>query len=387
MLSEILIAGLVRDHRQTDDPTVRLRYGKLSGLVGIAVNALLSAAKIVLAIISGSVALGADALNNLSDAGGALVTLFGFQLSAKPADNEHPFGHGRMEYVAAVIISVLIISAGLNFFRTAIERIVTPQEIFAPNWLVVVTAATLLVKVWLAFFYREVGKRIASQALQAQFWDSLSDLLTTFLVVVSMVLPRFCPFPVDGIAGLLVAGVTVWGGISVLKNASDPLLGVVPDSQLVEKLRNVLLAQPGILGVHDIIIHSYGPALYFATAHAEVTKDGDLVHTHDILENAEVAVAKQLPIRLLLHCDPFGDADRETVQWRAKLERIVTAFDPVFKVYDFRCESEPPVLDFYLLTPRTYSLSNDEIHARLEKIMQEFDPRLRLNIHFVHAFV
>lgn len=385
MFTDLLIKLFVCDDRR-DSPTRRLAFGTLSGVTGIAVNFLLFMVKAVLALISGSVALGADAVNNLADCGNAAIALFGFRISAKPADEEHPFGHGRVEYVAALVVAVLVISAGLNFFKSSIQEIIEPVEIYTPPWLIVVTALTLLFKVWLAFFYRRIGEMIHSEVIKAQFTDCLCDLLTTLLVLVSMILPFFVDIPLDGYAGIVVALFTIVSGVSVLKTSTDPLLGTSPDSETVKKMQEILLRQPGILGVHDIIMHSYGPSVFFATAHAEIAKNGDLVSAHDILENAEVAVAKELPVHLLLHGDPFGAGDREIIYWRSRLEKTVAAFDPVFKVYDFRLEKDS-VLSFHMLIPRTYALSGDEILFQLEQRMKQYSPEVRLQIKFVHAFV
>ncbi len=387
MLTHLLIRLFVRNHALCQDPVVRLRYGMLSGAVGIAVNLILSAIKMTAAILSGSIALGADAVNNLSDAGSSVITLTGFKMSGKPADNEHPFGHGRIEYVSALIVATIIISVGVNFFKEAVVRIIHPVATLNDWPLIALIAGTLLFKVWLFFFYRAIGKKIDSTILKAQAFDSLSDLISTVIVLVGLIASRYTAFPVDGVTGVVVAVFIIWGGIDLLLGAANPLLGVPPDAELVENLRKCLLAQKGIHGVHDVIMHNYGPNLYFATAHAEVDHGGDLVSMHDILENAEVAVAQELPIRLTLHCDPFSNDDQLVKKWRVRLENAVGHFDPVFKVYDFWVDEKQKTLHFHMLTPRTYSCSNEEICCTLTAMLAKFDPDVKLAIQFIYAYV
>ncbi|MCQ2352344.1 MAG: cation diffusion facilitator family transporter [Victivallaceae bacterium] len=387
MLTQWLLELFVRDRENTRDPVVRLRYGMLSGAVGIAVNLLLVAIKGTAAILSGSIALGADAVNNLSDAGSSIITLSGFKMSAKPADNEHPFGHGRIEYVSALIVATIITAVGINFFKEAVVRIFSPSALLNDWKFIVLVAGTMLFKVWLFLFYRRVGGKIDSEMLKAQAFDSLSDLISTGIVLAGLILSRYTAFPVDGVAGVAVAVFIVWGGVKLLTGAANLLLGAPPDAEFVEKLRRCLVAQKGIRGVHDIIMHNYGPDLYFATAHAEVDHAGDLVSMHDILESAEVAVARELPIRLTLHCDPFSNDHPLVKKWRIRLENAVASYDPVFKVYDFRVDEKTKTLHFHLLTPRTYCCTNSEICDALTAMLVPYDPDVKLAIQFVYAYV
>lgn len=389
MLVKLLIHLFVKDSQYPERPHVRLAYGILAGSVGIAINFLLFCIKLTIGLLSGSIAMAADAVNNLSDAGSSVVSVLGFKLSSKPADNEHPFGHGRLEYVAGVIVAVIIVSVGIDFLKESVLRIFSSSVLHVDNLAIGIFAGTLLFKVWLFVFYRAIGRRIDSKILKAAAFDSLSDLLTTSVVLGAVFTARFTSFPVDGCAGVAVAGFVILGGFGILRDTINPLVGEIPDKALVEELEKRLLACKGICGVHDIILHNYGPNHYFATAHAEVNRDGDLLASHDTLEAAEVEIERNMPVRLILHCDPYNTRDPKVKIWRARTEEAVTAFDHNFKLYDFRLdESEPErVLQFQLLIPRNYALTYEEITDRLTVRMRRFDPALTLRITFSNTFV
>lgn len=390
MIGALLIRTFVPDASHPELPRVRFAYGMLSGGAGVAVNVLLFAVKIWIGTFSGSIAVCADAVNNLSDAGSSLVTLFGFKLASKPPDNDHPFGHGRLEYIAGLIVAVLIVAAGLNFLKESVWRIFRPGELKVENLMLYLILGSMLLKVWLFFFYRRIGKLIRSETVLAAAFDSLSDLAVTAVVAAALFAERYTSFPVDGCAGTLVAALITVGGCNVLRRTVSPLLGELPDGEMVKRLRDCLLKCPGICGVHDIIIHSYGSNLYFATAHAEVKRDGDLLAMHDILEAAEVEVGKTMPVKLVLHCDPYDTEDERVKLWRSRCENAVSAFDCKFKMYDFRLieeEGKPREVHFHLLIPRDYALGGDEIRETLRKKVREYDPEIVLNIEFVNAYV
>ncbi len=390
MISSLLIKLFVHDNQHPEIPRVRFAYGMLSGGVGVVVNILLFIVKIVIGLLSGSIAICADAVNNLSDAGSSLVTLFGFKLASKPADNDHPFGHGRLEYIAGLIVALLIIAVGLNFLKESVLRIFRPVKPDLDGLMLGIIIGSMLFKVWLFFFYRKVGKIIKSETVFAAAFDSLSDLAATFVAVAAAIAGRYTDFPVDGCAGVVVAVMILIGGGKVLRETVSPLLGEIPDHELVDKLKNCLLNCPGICGVHDIIIHNYGPNMYFATAHAEVNREGELLAMHDILEDAEVEVAKQLPVKLVLHCDPYNTEDPKVKEWRARCENAVGEFDRKFKLYDFRLlepENKPREAHFHLLIPRSYIFSNEEIKEKLLEKIRVYDPEIIIDIEFVNAYV
>ena len=366
----------------------RKRIGVLCGIVGIAANAVICTVKLGLGLFAGSVALTADAMNNLSDAGASLVTLVGFKLAARPADDHHPFGHGRLEYIAGVVLAVLVLAVGLDFLKTSINRLIHPRPVEMATAGLVILFAAAAVKLWLFFFYRTVGKGLGSAVLKASALDSLSDAGVTLMVLLSLFAGRYTSFPVDGCAGVLVAALVLWGGVGVLKDTINPLLGEIPSPEMVQELRERILAQPQILGVHDIILHNYGPDRYFASAHAEVDAAVSPMTIHEVLEAAETDVAKHLPIRLVLHSDPFESSSPAVRIWRGRVEEWVGKLDPVLKVYDFRIVSEAePHLSFHLLIPRVFRLTPEEVRDGLLRELRRYAPTVVLEIRFVHRFV
>ena len=390
MLTELLIKHYIRNPENTDRPSVRLRYGLLAGYTGVAVNSLLFILKFAIGILSGSVAIAADAANNIADAGSAVVTVIGFNLAAHPADKDHPFGHGRVEYVAGVIVSVFIMAFGITFLRESIGSFFNPPKTSVSNTLLAILAGSLFFKLWLFFFYRKIGKTINSDVIRAAAFDSLSDILCTSAVLATSFAGRFTKLPLDAIAGTVIAVLVIVGAIKLLKETINPLLGERPSMEMVDKLRECLLQCDGIKGVHDIIIHNYGHNQFFATAHAEIDPDGSLMSAHDMLEAAEIQVAKQMPVRLLLHGDPCNTSDPEVIKWRGKMEEIVTSCDCQFKLYDFRLKSSAAgnlQLHFHLLTPRNYPVEREVLHENFTARIRETAPDVELVIEFIDSFV
>ena len=389
MLTKLLIKLFVPGCEKPEDPSVRTAYGIFSGYVGIIVNILLFLLKFTTGLLSGSVAIATDAVNNLSDAGSSVVTVFGFKLSSKPADSDHPFGHGRIEYIAGVIVSVIIIAMGLDFLKEAVLRIITPEPVRMKPVLIWLIAGSLLFKLWLFFFYRYVGKKINSEAVLAASFDSLSDMIGTSVILAAVIASKFTNFPIDGCAGTLASLLVLVGGGKILRDTINPLLGEPPGKEIVQELQARLLDCHGIKGVHDIIIHNYGPNQYFATAHAEVDMKDDILTVHDMLESAEVEIGKNMPIHLLLHCDPYSPADPEVKEWRVRMEDVVANFDPKFKVYDFRMKKDEGkiILSYHVLMPRNYHISYDAIHGILTDGMKKYQPSPELKIEFIHSYI
>ncbi len=389
MVTELLLRGLVRNADHPEDPGVRQRCGMAAGAVGCFCNIVLFGLKMAAGLFSGSIAVMADAVNNLSDAGSSMVALIGFKLSAKPADNEHPFGHGRMEYVAGLVVAVIIIAIGLDFLKSSVERILHPEPVDVTPYVVAALALAIPVKLWMFVFYRTVGRKIRSTVLSAAAFDSLSDIMTTSVVLLSVLLSFFTTFPADGYAGLLVAVLVIWGGIKVVRETIDPLLGECPDHELVEELKRKMLENPDICGVHDLIMHNYGPGRYFATAHAEVNSDCDPVRIHDSLENTERQVAKELPVQLTLHCDPFDRDDADYKAWRLAAVGAAEEMDARFRVYDFRMfhSKRGLHLQFNLLVPRDCRLSSRQLREELQGRLRRCDASLTLSIRVENAFV
>ena len=391
MLTNLILKLTVPGYGGVLDSCSRNRCGIVSGITGIVCNILLIIVKIILAIASGSIAIAAEAVNNLSDAGTGIITVGGFHLAARPPDAEHPFGHGRTEYVAGVIVSVLVMVLGLTFLKDSVIALGKTSTLHANTITIVLLSCTILVKCWMFFFYKHVAKVINSSVIQAAAYDSLSDCLGTLIVIASLVISRYTSFPVDGCAGIAVALMILWAGVNILKDTVSKLLGESPDCELVEKIRNTILNSPGIDGVHDIIIHNYGENSYFVTAHAEISSEGDRASAHDILEQAEVAVAQAHSVHLLLHGDPHDKTAPEIIYWRSRLENAISVFDSKMKVYDFAIrkneDGSVAALDFHLLIPHRYQVEEEYIQAAIQKKMQTFKDDIVLNIRFVKSFI
>lgn len=391
MLTTLILKLTVPQYGKQLDQTSRIRCGIVSGAVGIICNIILIIIKLVLAIISGSIAIAADAVNNLSDAGSGVITIAGFHLSGRPPDAEHPFGHGRTEYVAGLVVALLVIILGVTFLKDSITSLFRPKEISVSTVSICILSSTVLIKCWMFFFYRKVSILISSDVVRAAAYDSLSDCLGTLVVIVSLILAKFVKVPLDGYAGIIVASMILWSGIGVLKDTISKLLGEPPGNELVNKVKNTILSCPGIDGVHDIIIHNYGENSYFVTAHAEISCDGDRFSAHDILENAEVIVAKELSVHLLLHGDPYDKQHPETIFWRSRLENQVATLDSEMKVYDFRIDKNESgavtELSFHLLIPHRCDNMENELLVKLTERMQQYRPELKLTIRFIKSFV
>ena len=389
MLTQFLIRRFIPDFRHTERPEVRMRYGIFGGWVGIAVNAALSVLKFAVGMLSGSVAVAADAVNNLSDAGSSVVTILGFKLSAKPADRDHPFGHGRIEHLAGVVVAVVVIAMGLNFLKESALRIAHPGEVRMSTAMIALMAAAMVFKAWLFFFYRHVGAAIGSETLRAAAFDSLCDLASTAAVLLAVAAGRFTRFPVDGCAGVLVALLVLAGGLKILRETGDPLLGKPPSPELVEELRSRLLKCPGIRGVHDIIMHNYGPNQYFATAHAEVDPSSDILAVHDLLEGAEVEIGRHMPVHLLLHCDPCDADDPELRLWQGRLENAVAEFNPRFKVYDLRLRRDDgeKTLEFHLLSPHDDPTESERLQSILAAAVEKYPDPPKLRMRLVRSYI
>ena len=391
MLTSLILKWTVPGIDKEMTSEKRTRCGIVSGVTGIVCNILLIIVKLVLAALSGSIAIAAEAVNNLTDAGSSLIAIAGFHFSNQPADAEHPFGHGRTEYVAGLIVSLLVVALGLHFLKDSIVSLFSPSMVESSWTAVIILSATLLVKLWMFFFYSKVARLINSDVIKAAAYDSLSDSLGTLIVIGSLIASRYTAFPLDGCAGIAVSLMLLWAGGTVLKDTFSKLLGEKPDLEMVEKIRQTLLSCPGIDGVHDIIIHNYGENSYFVTAHAEISSEGDRASAHDTLENAEITAAQKLSIHLLLHADPHDKAHPEVIYWRSRLENAVSAFDSDFRIYDFKLDKDPAgdvtALVFHMLLPRKYAMTEEQIQKHLQNKMNSHKEGIQLNIRFIKSFV
>ena len=335
-MTELLIRLFVRDYRNMDRPEVRERYGKFSGIVGIVSNLLLFVMKAVTGFVTGSISIVADAVNNLSDSASSVITLVGFKLSGKPADQEHPYGHARIEYISGLIVSFLILLLGVQLLQESAGKIFAPEEAAFSPVAVVVLVVSCLIKTWQCLFYRKVGRRISSPTIEATAADSRSDVFSTLAVLLGLVISRLTGFNLDGYMGVAVALLILWTGVKVVKETSDPLLGTAPAREVVDDIYRTILSYDGILGLHDLNVHMYGEGRTFASVHCEVDAHEDILASHDLVDNIERDFLKQKNIHLVIHMDPIVVDDAPTNALREQVREVLRGLSPEITMHDFR---------------------------------------------------
>ena len=356
-MTEFLVNKFIKDSANIESTEVRTRYGMLASVVGIFCNVLLFSVKLAIGLILSSLAVTADAFNNLSDAASSIISFVGVKMAGKPADAEHPFGHGRIEYIAALIVSFLVIEVGFTFFKSSISKIMHPEEITFDPVPFIILILSILVKLWMAFFNNKLGKRIDSKVMLATAADSLGDVITTSATVISIVICHFTSINVDAIAGLIVSGIVIWSGVSIAKDTLEPLIGQRVPSELYQKITDMVESYEGIVGAHDLIVHNYGPNRSMATIHAEVPNDVSIEASHEMIDRIERDAKKELNILLVIHMDPVEMRDEEVLELRDKTSHIVHALDPELHFHDFRVlkENEQKNLIFDLVVPDSYT--------------------------------
>ena len=360
---KLLAKIFIKDSQNTADSKVRVAYGYLCGAVGIALNILFFAGKIIAGTISGSVAVTADAFNNLSDAGSSIISLIGFRLASQKPDPHHPFGHGRFEYIASLIISIIIVLMGFELGKSSFEKIVAPQAVEYSAVTFAVLGASVLVKLYMFFYNNSVGKKIDSATMRATAMDSISDAVSTGAVLISAVIAMFTNLALDGWMGLVVAAFIMVTGFKSAKETIDSLLGTPPSPEFVKQIEDMALQYDDIIGVHDMIVHNYGPGRTFVSLHAEVPSDGDIVTIHDTVDNAEREIAKELGCLVTIHMDPVDVHDEHTAQLREKVSEIIKQINPDITFHDFRVVSGPTHtnLIFDIVSPMDCGLSDQEL--------------------------
>lgn len=368
-----LVRLFVKDSERTHSAVVRERYGMLSGITGIIVNVLLAAAKFIIGTASHSIAITGDALNNLSDAGSNVVTLVGFRMAGAKPDKEHPFGHGRIEYVAALVVGFIVEMMGFELIKSSIEKIKNPEpSVF--SW---AACAVLLLsiggKIWLALFNRYLGKRIDSPAMSAVVADSISDTAATASTLLALILSQFTSFPVDGVFGIVVALFIMYSGLGILKETIGILLGTPPSKELVDSLRSFILSHDGIIGIHDLVIHSYGASKFFASVHAEVPSTADILKAHDTIDLIEREVLKKFSIQLVIHMDPLVVNDERVDELHSLVAAQCRKIDPALQIHDFRVVDGPTHtnLIFDLVIPFDFKYSEKQTKELLSKKIRE----------------
>lgn len=359
----ILTRIFIKNPDQYEDPSVREAYGILCGAIGILLNTLLFAGKLSAGIISGSIAITADSLNNFSDAGSSIVTLLGFKLASQQPDSDHPFGHGRFEYISGLIVAFIILLMGFELLKSSVVKILHPEKPEISPLILIILLLSIAVKCYMAYYNKKIGTRIHSVSMAATVMDSLSDVAATTLVLISTLLAACTDIIVDGHCGVAVAIFILITGFHAAKDTISPLLGQAPDPEFVKQVTDIVLSYDGIIGVHDLMVHNYGPGRLHISLHAEVPADGDILQMHDLIDLIEHNLRTALKCSAVIHMDPVCVNDPETNQLRDMVERILKETDPCLSMHDFRIVKGPTHtnLIFDVVAPYSYKLSDNAL--------------------------
>ncbi len=387
-MTGFLIKRFIKDYEAVQKPGVRAAYGKLSGAVGIFCNLILFGVKFLLGTLSASVAITADAVNNLSDASSGLISLFGFKMASRPADEEHPYGHARYEYLAGLTVSVMILVIGVELLKGSVHKVLHPEPVEFGFVSVLVLVAAILVKLWLAFFNRNLGKKIHSQTLLTTAADSRNDVISTSAVLLAAVLSYMTEVELDGYMGVLVALFILYSGVGLIRETLDPLLGKAPDAGEVEAIQQKIMEYPGVLGTHDLMIHDYGPGRQFASVHVEVAAEEDVIKSHDVIDNIERDLYEEMNLHLVVHMDPIITRDEAVGDLRRWLSSEVKKVNPELTIHDLRFVqgTTHSNLIFDCLVPRGLTESDAEIKEAIEELVKETYPDYYCVITVDHSY-
>ncbi len=373
---------------QTSSPEVRTAYGMLAGTVGIALNALLCLIKLIAGILSGSIAITADALNNLSDAGSSVIMLIGFKLSAKKPDPDHPFGHGRIEYLTGLIVAFIIMLMGFELMRSSVGKILSPQSILFSPLTAVILLISIAVKGYMFAYNRTLSRRLSSPAMEATAADSRSDVLATSLILIAMLISHFTSLSIDGWAGLIISVTIMYAGYCAARDTISPLLGQAPDPQLVEDIRQKVLATPDVIGIHDLIVHDYGPGRRMVSLHAEVPASGDMLTLHNELDKLERQLKSELGCDAVIHMDPIVTDDERIAPLQQQITELITArIDPNIHLHDFRMIVGARHINviFDAVAPFNFRLPDEKLRcAIIDLLHEEIDETIHAIVQIDH---
>ena len=382
-----LITHFIKNHEDAADPMVRHQYANLAGRTGIFVNLLLFSVKLAVGMVSGSVAVVSDAVNNLSDAGASLVSLLASRISARSADQEHPYGHGRMEYIAALVMAGIIFSAAYELFSDSVRRILHPLPVESSVPMIAVLFGTVLVKLWMSGFYQTIGTRIGHAAILASAADAKNDVIATSLTILTMILSLFnLGIPVDGIAGTLLSGYLFYSGCGIAREIVSKLLGEEGNEELRKRIEDIIAEEKGILGSHDLLLHDYGPEHCLGSVHCELPENISLLEAHERIDGIEQRVKQELGVDLTVHPDPVGN-DELSIQWKKKTEQALETIRPDLSMHDFhlRKEGETLQISFDLSCPFDQSLSDRTILEEIRRLLKEEGQPISCKITFDHG--
>ena len=374
LLSKIFI----KNHEDYQDPKVREGYGKLSGIVGVVLNLLLFAGKFIAGLLTGAISITADAFNNLTDAGSSIVTFIGFKLSSKPTDRDHPFGHGRMEYVSGFIVSIIIFLVGFELMKSSVEKLINPSAVEFSYVAMIILGVSVFVKLYMYLYNRNISKKINSVSVKATAKDSLNDCIATFVVVICFVVFKLTSFNADGIAGILIALFILYSGFGSAKETIGLLLGVAPDEEYVEKIEKTALSLEGIIGIHDLMVHNYGPGRQIISLHAEVDAHVDVNEAHDNIDNAEKVLEEQFGCIAVIHMDPIDMNNPKRNEFLSLTHDIVKSIDQRFSIHDFRMTEGYTHINliFDLTIPHDCQIDKESIKHSITEGLKSVNPNL-----------
>lgn len=335
-MTNFIIKKFIKDHENINDKKVRESYGVTSSVTGIIANTILSIGKILTGVLFNSISVTADGVNNLSDGASSLITLIGFKISSKPADKDHPFGHARMEYLTGLILGIAVLLVGFELIKSSFDKIMNPTETIFSIEMTAVLIVSIFIKLWLSLFYKKLGGKISSVTLKASSIDSRNDVISTIIVLLSLLISEATGYEIDGFVGILAALFILYSAYGILRDILNPILGEMPDEEFVESIENKIMSYEGILNIHDLVVHNYGPNTHFATVHAEVDANEDILKSHDIIDNIEREFAKDLNINLVIHLDPIITDDEEINELRSMTDNIIKSIDERLSMHDFR---------------------------------------------------
>lgn len=392
-MTEFLIRTFVKNPKNYKDTTVRRNYGTLGGIVGISCNLLLCIIKITVGMLTASISITADGLNNLSDMGSSLVTIIGFKLAGKPADSGHPFGHGRIEYMSAFIVAVLILIVGVDLLETSTKALISGSD--SPTytiWAIIVLVISVLLKFWMFLFNSKIAKRIHSDVLKATAKDSLNDVVTTTVILISVGISMLfsLPFNLDALMGTFVSIFILWSGLSSAKDTIDEILGKPPEKELIKEIENTVLSFDDFMGIHDLVVHSYGPGRQFASVHVEVPQNVDIVKCHERIDLCEKLVGEKLDISLVIHMDPIDINNSAVSYTKQLLSDAIKVIDKNLSLHDFRMTpmgDQKTNLIFDVVVPSNLKLNETELEERISKLATLINPTFRCVITFDRDFM
>ena len=376
-MTKLLLKIFIKNHKNTADPLIRRKYINLGSVVGILCNLILFAIKLIIGLLAGSVSIMADAFNNLTDIGSSVVTIIGFRLSIKPADKEHPFGHGRFEYMSAMLVAIIILLVGFELFKTSVEKIFTPSELKVEFYTIILLSISVIIKLWMFLFNKKLGKSINSSGLIATAQDSINDSIATFAVLVSIIISKIFGINVDPFMGIAVAVFILYSGVKTIKETLDPLLGMPPEKETIDAIATMVLANEKFVGIHDLIVHNYGPGRSFASLHVEVPSDADIVACHEDIDACEKEIHGALGIEVVIHMDPIAINDENTIKTKEAVCNAIGKYNSKFSIHDFRMVNgeEQINLIFDVVVPNDITLKDFEIKSKIQEICKELDSR------------